>query len=45
LSCVKEYSTADGGMVKMEDGNVWSVSRRQLDLFLQKMKNFSRNFH
>lgn len=44
LSCVKEYSTADGGMVKMEDGNVWSVSRRQLDLFLQKMKNFSRNF-
>jgi two-component system LytT family response regulator len=45
LSCVKEYSTSDGGMVKMEDGNVWSVSRRQLDLFLQKMKNFSRNFH
>jgi two-component system LytT family response regulator len=44
LSCVKEYSTADGGMVKMEDGNVWSVSRRQLDLFLQKMKTFSRNF-
>jgi two-component system, LytTR family, response regulator len=44
LSCVKEYSTADGGIVKMEDGNVWSVSRRQLDLFLQKMKNFSRNF-
>jgi two-component system LytT family response regulator len=44
LSCVKEYSTADGGMVKMDDGNVWSVSRRQLDLFLQKMKNFSRNF-
>jgi two-component system LytT family response regulator len=45
MSCVKEYSTADGGMVKMEDGNVWSISRRQLDLFLQKMKNFSRNFH
>jgi two-component system, LytTR family, response regulator len=45
LSCVKEYSTADGGMVKMEDGNEWSVSRRQLDLFLQKMKNFSRKLH
>lgn len=44
LACVKEYSTSDGGIVKMEDGNVWSVSRRQLDLFLQKMKTFSRNF-
>jgi two-component system LytT family response regulator len=44
LACVKEYSTSDGGIVKMEDGNVWSVSRRQLDLFLQKMKSFSRNF-
>jgi two-component system LytT family response regulator len=44
LSAVKEYSTTDGGTVKMEDGNVWGISRRQLDLFLQKMKNFSRNF-
>jgi len=38
LKYVMEYSTADGGIVKMEDGNVWSVSRRQLDSFLSKMK-------
>ncbi len=44
LSLVKEFSTADGGTVTMEDGNVWGISRRQLDLFLQKMKNFSLHF-
>jgi two-component system LytT family response regulator len=38
LKYITEYSTADGGIVKMEDGNVWSVSRRQLDTFLAKMK-------
>ncbi len=41
LKYVTEYSTADGGIVKMNDGNVWSISRRQLDLFLQKMKTYS----
>jgi two-component system, LytTR family, response regulator len=41
LKYIVEYSTADGGIVKMEDGNVWSVSRRQLDLFLQKMKGYN----
>ena len=41
LKYVKEYSTADGGIVKMNDGNVWSISRRQLDLFLQKMKTYN----
>jgi two-component system LytT family response regulator len=38
LSYIKEYSTIDGGVVKMSDGNQWSISRRQLDLFLEKMK-------
>lgn len=38
LKYITEYSTADGGIVKMTDGNVWSISRRQLDMFLQKMK-------
>lgn len=38
LKYIVEYSTSDGGIVKMEDGNVWSVSRRQLDVFLAKMK-------
>ena len=38
LKCINEYSTADGGIVKMNDGNVWSISRRQLDFFLQKLK-------
>ena len=41
LKYVTEYSTADGGIVKMNDGNVWSISRRQLDLFLQKMKTYN----
>ena len=39
LKFVKEYSTIDGGIVKMTDGNQWSISRRQLDVFLSKMKN------
>jgi len=38
LHHVKEYSTMDGGVVKMSDGNQWSLSRRQLDTFLEKMK-------
>jgi two-component system, LytTR family, response regulator len=38
LKCVTEYSTIDGGIVKMNDGNIWSISRRQLDVFLAKMK-------
>ena len=39
IKCIVEYSTADGGIVKMNDGNVWSISRRQLDIFLAKMKS------
>lgn len=38
LQHVKEYKSVDGGIVKMSDGNHWSVSRRQLDNFLEKMK-------
>lgn len=41
LRHVTEYSTADGGIVKMNDGNVWSISRRQLDMFIQKMKTYN----
>lgn len=41
LEYVKEFSTADGGIVKMSDGNVWGVSRRQLDLFTRKMRSFN----
>lgn len=41
LKYITEYSTADGGIVKMSDGNVWSISRRQLDMFLQKMKTYN----
>ncbi|MEO8173747.1 MAG: LytTR family DNA-binding domain-containing protein [Sediminibacterium sp.] len=44
LKYLKEYSTTDGGIVKMTDGNQWSVSRRQLDLFLEKMKTASLMF-
>ena len=39
MKCIAEYSTADGGIVKMCDGNEWSISRRQLDIFLAKMKD------
>ncbi|MCY1532447.1 Sensory transduction protein LytR [compost metagenome] len=38
LNHIKEYSTMDGGVVRMSDGNQWSISRRQLDMFLEKMK-------
>lgn len=41
LMYITEYSTVDGGIVKMNDGNVWSISRRQLDMFLQKMKKYN----
>jgi two-component system LytT family response regulator len=44
LKYIKEYSTADGGIVKMVDGNQWSISRRQLDVFLEKMKSASLMF-
>lgn len=41
---VKEYSTQDGGMVKMNDGNEWSVSRRQAETFLASMNESSLLF-
>jgi len=41
---VKEYSTIEGGVVKMTDGNEWSISRRQIDLFLEKMNHHSLSF-
>jgi two-component system, LytTR family, response regulator len=44
LKYIKEYSTIDGGIVKMSDGNQWSISRRQLDMFLEKMKTASLMF-
>ena len=44
LRYIKEYCTTDGGIVKMSDGNQWSISRRQLDLFLEKMKMTSLMF-
>lgn len=45
LKYIKEYSTIDGGIVKMTDGNHWSISRRQLDMFLEKMKRASLMFN
>ncbi len=44
LRYIKEYSSIDGGIVKMQDGNQWSISRRQLDIFLEKMKACSLMF-
>ena len=44
LKYIKEYSTIDGGLVKMSDGNQWSISRRQLEFFLEKMKMASLMF-
>ncbi len=44
LRYIKEYSTTDGGIVKMTDGNQWSISRRQLDVFLEKMRTSSLMF-
>ncbi len=41
---VKEYSTQDGGMAKMNDGNEWSVSRRQAETFLTMMNESSLLF-
>ncbi|MES2418771.1 MAG: LytTR family DNA-binding domain-containing protein [Bacteroidota bacterium] len=38
LNYISEYSTIDGGVVKMTDGNQWSISRRQIDVFLERMK-------
>lgn len=45
LRYLKEYSTTDGGIVKMTDGNQWSISRRQVDSFLEKMKAASLIFN
>jgi two-component system LytT family response regulator len=44
LRYIKEYSSIDGGIVKMTDGNQWSISRRQLDMFLEKMRSSSLMF-
>jgi two-component system LytT family response regulator len=41
---VKEFSTMEGGLVKMTDGNEWSISRRQMDVFLDKMNQHSLTF-
>jgi two-component system, LytTR family, response regulator len=41
ISYIKEYSTLDGGVVKMKDGNIWPVSRRQIETLLQRMKENS----
>jgi two-component system LytT family response regulator len=45
LKYIKEYSTSDGGIVKMTDGNQWSISRRQVEIFLDKMKTASLMFN
>lgn len=44
LKYIKEYCNTDGGIVKMLDGNHWSISRRQVDSFLEKMKACSLIF-
>jgi two-component system, LytTR family, response regulator len=44
LHYVKEYHTTDGGIVKMTDGNEWSLSRRQQDVFLERMSAHSLSF-
>ena len=41
---VKEFITIDGGMTRMNDGNEWSISRRQLEHFLEKMNESSLLF-
>jgi two-component system, LytTR family, response regulator len=38
VNYIVEYNSTDGGMVKMQDGNMWSVSRRQTDTLLNKLK-------
>lgn len=44
IAFVKEYLSADGGIAIMMDGNRWSISRRQHDIFLEKMKKQTINF-
>lgn len=44
LDQVQEYSTTDGGVAKMRDGSEWSISRRQVDVFLAKMNASSLSF-
>lgn len=44
LDYVAEYSTVDGGYAKMSDGNQWSISRRQLEFFLERMKKATMMF-
>lgn len=44
LKHIHEYCTTDGGIVKMSDGNQWSLSRRQVESFLKKMKSASLMF-
>lgn len=44
IACVKEYTASDGGMIKMTDGNEWSISRRQLDIFSERMQHASLMF-
>src|SRR5690606_28599140 len=39
INYVKEYSTVGGGSVKMTDGSRWSISRRQSDVFLERIQS------
>jgi two-component system, LytTR family, response regulator len=38
INFINNYNNADGGSVRTEDGNVWSVSRRQYETLIQKLK-------
>jgi two-component system LytT family response regulator len=44
LSYVNEYSTKDGCNVTLQDGSSWSISRRQIDEFLNKIKKYNVRF-
>jgi two-component system, LytTR family, response regulator len=44
IAYVKSYSTIDGGVVVMKDGTEFSVSRRQQDLFIAKLKEQNISF-
>ncbi|HNB80785.1 MAG TPA: LytTR family DNA-binding domain-containing protein [Chitinophagaceae bacterium] len=44
IQYVKEYSTVEGAVVKMTDGNEWSISRRQLEHFMNQMDQHSLRF-
>jgi two-component system LytT family response regulator len=44
LEYIREYNTIDGGLVKMIDGNQWSISRRQIEPFMEKMRAASLMF-